>query len=144
LVREQLLAAFGEPLSLGQGDVHFHGHAIELRLVAQDPARGLSPSPGRLERWRPSPVGGVRWDTHLYEGYLFPPNYDALMAKIIAHGADRAGALERLSLALANLRVEGPRTNLELLRRLVTAPAVTDDTVSTRWLEDALPRLMEV
>lgn len=144
LVREQLLVAFGEPLSLCQDDIEFHGHAIELRLVAQDAARGLLPSPGRLERWRTPPLGGVRWDTHLYEGYSFPPYYDALMAKIIAHGADRAGALERLRLALARLQVEGPGTNLTLLQRLLAAPAVIDDTVTTRWLEEALPQLMEV
>ncbi|WJJ95115.1 hypothetical protein [Neopusillimonas aromaticivorans] len=135
--------AFGEPLSLRQEDIRVDGHAIELRLTAQDARRGLTPSPGTLTRWRPAPLGGVRLDTHLYENYRFPPHYDALMAKIIAWGPDRESALQRLTLALNRLDIEGPRTNLPLLQRLVTAPDVIDNRVTTRWLEDALPRLME-
>jgi acetyl-CoA carboxylase, biotin carboxylase subunit len=143
LVREQLLVAFGEPLSLRQEDIRVDGHAIELRLTAQDPAQGLRPSPGRLTRWRPPPMGGVRWDTHLYEGYLFPPYYDALMAKVIAHETDRAGALARLRSALARLDLQGPTTNLPLLRALLDAPAITANQVTTRWLEDHLTDLVE-
>lgn len=142
LVREQLLVAFGEPLSVRQEDVHLDGHAVELRLTAQDPSQSLRPSPGRLVRWRPPALGGVRWDTHLYEGYLFPPYYDALMAKVIAHGADRDAALARLRKALARLDLQGPTTNLPLLRALLNAPEVVHNTASTRWLEDALPALM--
>ena len=143
LVREQILVAFGEPLSLRQEDIRVDGHAIELRLTAQDARRGLTPSPGTLTRWRPAPLGGVRLDTHLYESYRFPPHYDALMAKIIAWGPDRESALQRLTLALNRLDIEGPCTNLPLLQRLVTAPDVIDNRVTTRWLEDALPLLME-
>jgi acetyl-CoA carboxylase biotin carboxylase subunit len=143
LVREQLLIAFGEPLALRQDDIRVDGHAIELRLTAQDPSQGLRPTPGRLTRWRPPPIGGVRWDTHLYEGYLFPPYYDALMAKVIAHASDRAGALSRLRGALARLDLQGPTTNLPLLRALLDAPAITGNRVTTRWLEDHLAELME-
>jgi acetyl-CoA carboxylase biotin carboxylase subunit len=142
LVREQLLAAFGQPLRLRQEDIRAHGHAIEARLTAQDPAHDLRPSPGRLTRWRPPALGGVRWDTHMYEGYLFPPYYDALMAKIIAYGQNRTQALERLRAALAGLEAEGPATNRALLCKLTDAPAVVDNSVTTRWLEQALPELM--
>jgi len=138
VVREQLLVALGERLTLRQSDVRADGHAIEVRLTAQDPAAGLRPSPGRLTRWRPPALGGVRWDTHLYEGYLFPPYYDALMAKVIAFGADRAQALSRLRSALARLEVEGPVTNLPLLRRLLDHPDVISNRVTTRWLEQRL------
>ncbi|ROT45786.1 acetyl/propionyl/methylcrotonyl-CoA carboxylase subunit alpha [Pusillimonas sp. NJUB218] len=143
LIREQILVAFGEPLSLRQQDVQISGHAIELRLTAQDAHRALMPSPGTLTRWRPAPLGGVRLDTHLYENYRFPPHYDALMAKIIAWGPDRNTALERLTLALHRLEIEGPRTNLALLQRLVNSQTVLENSVTTRWLEDALPQLME-
>lgn len=136
LVREQLLVALGEPLRLRQEDVRVVGHAIELRLTAQDPAQGLRPSPGRLTHWRPSPIGGVRWDTHMYEGYLFPPYYDALMAKIIAHGPDRLAALARARAAIAGLEVRGCTTNQSLLQELLDAPEIIHDTVTTRWLED--------
>ena len=142
LVREQLLVAFGEPLRLRQEDVVTGGHAVELRITAQDPASELHPSPGRLTKWRPPPLGGVRWDTHLYEGYLFPPYYDALMAKVIAHGPDRGAALDRLRLALQRLEIEGPVTNVPLLQRLLEAPEVVDNSVTTRWLEVALADLM--
>jgi acetyl-CoA carboxylase biotin carboxylase subunit len=144
LVREQLLAAFGEPLELRQQDVTLDGHAVEIRITAQDPARQLCPSPGRLTRWRPPALGGVRWDTHLYEGYLFPPYYDALMAKVIAYAGDRAGALDRLRQALQRLQIEGEGllTNAPLLERLLDCPAVVNDSVTTRWLEQALPELM--
>ena len=138
LVRMQILAAFGEPLELRQRDVAVRGHAIEARLTAQDPDNGLRPSPGRLTRWRPAPLGGVRWDTHMYEGYLFPPYYDALMAKVIAHGADRVTALSHLRAALAGLEVAGPTTSLPLLRRLLDAPAIVGNTVTTHWLDDTL------
>ncbi|MEW9586158.1 acetyl/propionyl/methylcrotonyl-CoA carboxylase subunit alpha [Paraburkholderia sp. DGU8] len=141
LVREQLLIAFGEPLRLRQEDVSIDGHAVELRITAQDPTRYLRPSPGRLTRWRPPALGGVRWDTHLYEGYLFPPYYDALMAKVIAYGPDRIAALERLRRTLERLEVEGPITNVPLLKALLSAPEVVNNRVTTRWLEDALPRL---
>ncbi len=142
LVREQLLVAFGEPLRLRQHDVVLDGHAIELRITAQDPSQQLRPSPGRLTRWRPTPLGGVRWDTHLYEGYLFPPYYDALMAKVIAHGSDRTAALERLRLTLQRVDIEGPVTNVPLLQRLLEAPDVVDNSVTTRWLEVALADLV--
>ena len=136
LVREQLLVAFGEPLRLRQEDIRVDGHAVEVRLTAQDPAQGLRPSPGRLTHWRPSPVGGVRWDTHMYEGYLFPPYYDALMAKLIAHGPDRQAALARARAALAGLDVRGLTTIQPLLRELHDTPEIIDDSVTTRWLED--------
>lgn len=138
LVRMQILAAFGEPLGIRQQDVVVDGHAIEVRLTAQDPAHGLRPSPGRVERWRAPPLGGVRCDTHLFDGYLFPPFYDALMAKIIAHGSDRPAALSRLRTALAALELDGPPTTLPLLRRLLETPEVVNGAVTTHWLEDRL------
>ena len=107
-----------------------------MRLTAQDPAHGLRPTPGRLTRWRPAPIGGVRLDSHCYEGYLFPPYYDALMAKIIVAGADRAAALALAAEAVRRLEVEGPTTNRELLSRLIAHPDVATNIITTRWLEE--------
>lgn len=136
LVREQILVAFGGELPFTQEQIRLEGHAIELRLTAQDPDNGLRPTPGRLSRWRPSPVGGVRLDTHLYEGYLFPPYYDALMAKIIATGTDRGAALALAVRAIDRLEVEGPITNRSLLASLLAHPDVVANTITTRWLEE--------
>ncbi|MCW5721084.1 MAG: ATP-grasp domain-containing protein [Devosia sp.] len=136
LVREQILVAFGSALPFTQADIKLEGHAIELRLTAQDPDNGLRPTPGRLTRWRPSPIGGVRLDTHLYEGYLFPPYYDALMAKVIATGADRETALALAARAIDRLEVEGLITNRTLLARLLAHPDVVANTITTRWLEE--------
>jgi len=142
LVREQILVAFGEPLRLAQSDIRLEGHAVELRLTAQNPANGLKPSPGRLTKWRPSPIGGVRWDSHMYEGYLFPPYYDALMAKIIAFGQDRETALSRAGQAIERLEVAGPITNANLLKQLLASQAVIENSVTTQWLEEQFARRM--
>ncbi|MBS0413542.1 MAG: ATP-grasp domain-containing protein [Proteobacteria bacterium] len=136
LVREQILVAFGGTLPFTQNDISIEGHAVELRLTAQDPEHGLRPTPGRLKRWRPTPIGGVRWETHMYEGYLFPPYYDALMAKIIAWGPSREDALRQARRAVDELEVEGPTTNRALLSKLLMLSAVTENSVTTRWLED--------
>tara|TARA_R110002072_G_scaffold294270_2_gene464271 strand:- start:5508 stop:6866 length:1359 start_codon:yes stop_codon:yes gene_type:complete len=136
LVREQILVAFGGALPFAQEDIRLEGHAIELRLTAQDPDQGLRPTPGRLTRWRPAPVGGVRLDSHVYEGYLFPPYYDALMAKVIATGVDRQAALALAARAIDRLEVEGPITNRALLARLLAHPDVVANAITTRWLEE--------
>lgn len=138
LVRAQLLAAAGEPLEVSQEDISPTGHAIQARVTAQDPQRRLAPSPGRVRVWRPPVRGGLRLDSHVYEGYLFPPHYDALMAKLIAWGADRDAALDRLTTGLDEFVVEGPATSLPLLRRICREPEFRANTVTTRWLDGLL------
>ena len=138
LVREQLLVALGERLPFTQDDVRVSGHAIEARLTAQDPAQGLRPSPGPVKRWRPPARGGLRFDSHVVEGYSFPPFYDALMGKLIAYGADRPRAIERLRTGLAEFEVAGLPTSKDLLERIVAEPAFLDGSVTTHWLSDLL------
>lgn len=135
LITEQILTAAGEKLRFTQDDIKVDGHAVEMRLTAQDPVHGLRPSPGRVSKWRMPRLGGVRWDTHIYEGYLFPPFYDALMAKVIAFGGDRATALDRMSKALSTFEIDGIQTNISLLQRLLDMPEIMDNSVTTRWLE---------
>jgi acetyl-CoA carboxylase biotin carboxylase subunit len=138
LVREHLLVALGEPLGISQTDVTVSGHAIEARITAQDPDRGLAPSPGLVTRWRPSAAGGLRLDSHIYEGYRFPPFYDALMGKQIAWGADRDDAVRRMRRALAAFEVDGVTTSLPLLRWILEEPDYATNAVTTRWLDTAM------
>src|SRR5690606_13513536 len=105
----------GQGLRFAQSDISFNGASIECRINAEDPARDFAPSPGRVSRadW---PAGeGQRVDTHIAEGAMVPPFYDSLMAKIIAHGADRAAALANLRAALKHTRIEGVATNAAFL-----------------------------
>jgi acetyl-CoA carboxylase biotin carboxylase subunit len=142
LVREQLLATLGEPLSFTQADITLTGHAVECRITAQDPDHDLRPSPGTVTRWRPSAAGGLRLDSHIYEGYRFPPFYDALMGKQIAWAPDRAAAVERMEQALAAFEIEGITTSLPLLRRILAHPVYQDNTVTTHWLNGYIDNLM--
>jgi acetyl-CoA carboxylase biotin carboxylase subunit len=142
LVREQILVALGEPLGFTQGDVVVRGHAIEARITAQDPVTGLMPSPGRITRWRPPVSGGLRLDSHIYEGYTFPPFYDALMGKLISFGTDRAIAVDGMLRALDRFEIEGVRSNLPLLRDIVGHPDFADDTVTTHWLTPIVEELV--
>ena len=138
LVREQVLVALGEPLSFGQDDVTLTGHAIECRITAQDPGRQLAPTPGPVKRWRPPVGGGIRLDSHIYEGYDFPPFYDALMGKLIVWGDDRDAAVTRMAQALEAFDIGGVTTSRDLLRRIVGHDDYKENSVTTHWLGDAI------
>jgi acetyl/propionyl-CoA carboxylase alpha subunit len=141
LVRSQLQLAGGTPLP-AQGIAPTHGHAIEFRINAENPARGFMPSPGPLRRFRPPLGRGVRVDTHGYEGYTVPPTYDSLVAKLIVSDADRPLALARAAQALAEFEVEGIATTLPLFREMVTSePAFRAGIYTTAYLEEAAGRL---
>jgi len=119
LVAEQIAVAEGHKMRLAQDDVSFRGHAIEFRINAEDASRDFLPSPGTVTR-AAFPAGeGVRVDTHVEAGSAIPPFYDSLVAKIIVHGADRAEAMARAARALADCRIEGIATTLDLHRALL-------------------------
>jgi acetyl-CoA carboxylase biotin carboxylase subunit len=118
LVQEQLRVATGERLGFTQEDVRIRGHAIECRINAEDP-RSFAPSPGRLTALHLPGGFGVRVDSALYSGYVVPPHYDSLIAKLVVHAPDRDQAIRRLRRVLAEFVVEGIRTNLELFQRIV-------------------------
>jgi len=138
IVLAQLAIAAGEPLGLRQRDVVFTGHAVEVRINAEDPARGFAPCPGVVTRWVEPVGGGLRIDTHCYGGYTVPPHYDSLLAKLIAHGADRDHALARLDRGLRHLVVEGVPTTAPLLRELIGHPTFRSGEHHTRWVEHEL------
>ncbi|MFL5334166.1 MAG: acetyl/propionyl/methylcrotonyl-CoA carboxylase subunit alpha [Geminicoccaceae bacterium] len=136
LVEWQLRIAAGEPLPLRQEEIAARGHAFEARLYAEDPARGFLPSIGRLRTLRlPASLDGVRVDTGVEEGDVVTPYYDPMIAKIIAHGVDRAAALERLATALDATQVEGVTTNLAFLRAAVASPEFKAMKLDTGWLD---------
>jgi len=137
LVRAQIEIAAGEPLGLRQEDVVFRGHAIECRVTAEDPVT-FTPSPGRVTAYVAPGGPGVRVDSHCFAGYTVPPYYDSLVAKVIAHGTDRADALARMRRAVSEFIVEGIRTTLPLHARLLADPRLISGDYSTTFLESGL------
>lgn len=136
LVEWQLRVAAGEPLPAAQDALVQRGHAIEVRLYAEDPDAGFLPGSGRLERLRlPSNGDGVRVDSGVVEGDTVTIFYDPMIAKLIVHGADRAQALARMREALARCDIAGPKSNVEFLERLVRHPAVVGGTIDTGYLD---------
>jgi acetyl-CoA carboxylase, biotin carboxylase subunit len=138
IVRAQLQIAGGQRLPFQQSDVRIDGHAVEVRVNAEDPSRGFAPSPGTVTRWVEPVGGGLRIDTHCFGGYRIPPHYDSLLAKVIAHGTDREHALDRLDRGLRHLVVEGVSTTAPLLRAVIDSPDFRAGTHHTRWVEREL------
>ncbi|MGE0311358.1 MAG: acetyl-CoA carboxylase biotin carboxylase subunit [Lautropia sp.] len=143
LVEWQLRIAAGEPLPRSQEDLQIDGHAIEARIYAEDPAAGFLPSSGRLLRLRLPPDGeGVRVDSGVDEGDAITPHYDPMIAKLIAHGRDRATALARLRAALDAIEVAGVANNVAFLGRLVSSPAFVAAELDTGLIEREGDRLV--
>jgi acetyl-CoA carboxylase biotin carboxylase subunit len=135
LVREQIKLADGERLSpTFTGRFKPRGHAIECRVNAEDPIK-FTPSPGRITALNLPGGFGVRVDTHIYEGYVVPPNYDSLLAKLIVHAEDREAAIRRLRRALGEFVVEGIQTNLDFHKRLIDHPDFKEGRLDTHFLE---------
>lgn len=142
LVEWQLRIAAGERLPLAQDDVRLTGHAIELRLYAEDPTRGFLPSPGRVRLWHPPQTAGVRIDAGIESGDDITGFYDAMIAKLIVHGDDREQALGRLRHALRETFLVGPRNNLQFLARLLETRSVQDALLDTQLIEREHASLM--
>jgi acetyl-CoA/propionyl-CoA carboxylase biotin carboxyl carrier protein len=128
LIREQVLIAAGEPLSLRQEDVHLTGHVIECRINAEDPANGFLPSPGRITSYREPGGPGVRVDSGVTAGSEVPGLYDPLVAKLIVHGVDREHARQRMLRALAEFEIGGITTLLGFHRALLAHPCFVEGT----------------
>jgi acetyl-CoA carboxylase biotin carboxylase subunit len=139
LVLEQIRIANGEPLSIGQSDVKFHGHAIECRINAENPV-SFRPSPGRIVHYHPPGGMGVRIDSAAYQGYAIPPHYDSLLGKLIVHGKTRGECLMRLRRALDEFVVDGIDTTLPLFRALIRDTDIVDGSYHIHWLEQFLAR----
>jgi acetyl-CoA carboxylase biotin carboxylase subunit len=133
LVREQMRLSVGEPLKLAS-DIRPRGHSIELRINAEDPVT-FAPSPGRITGLNLPGGLGVRIDTHIYQGYLVPPFYDSLLAKLIVRAENRPAALARLRRALAEFVVEGCKTNIDFFKRLLANKEYIAGKMDTHLIE---------
>ena len=134
LVREQIRIAAGQALGYGQADVTFSGHAIECRVTAEDPDTFI-PTPGRVDLFHAPGGLGVRVDSALYAGYVVPPYYDSLVAKLIVHAPTRPEAIARMRRALGEFAIQGIKTTLPLHRRIMDAPDFIAGNYTIHWLE---------
>jgi acetyl-CoA carboxylase biotin carboxylase subunit len=136
LIVEQIRVAAGEPISFTQEEVSLAGHAIECRINAEDVGSNFSPRPGRIQTWIEPSGEGVRVDTHCFPGYLVPPYYDSLLAKIVVHASDRAQAVLRMRDALMGLQVSGVPTTASFHQQVLDHPDFASGAVTTRWVEE--------
>ncbi|HEU5279447.1 MAG TPA: acetyl-CoA carboxylase biotin carboxylase subunit [Gaiellaceae bacterium] len=138
LVREQVLIAAGEPLSLRQEDVHLHGHALECRINAEDVANGFLPAPGTITLYREPSGPGVRVDSGVVEGSEISPLYDPMIAKLVVHGVDREHARRRMLRALDEFVIDGVKTLLGFHRALLTHPCFVEGETCHGLVESEL------
>ena len=137
IVQEQIKIAAGQKLGFRQRDIVFKGHAIECRLNAEDPFK-FTPSPGRIQSWHMPGGPGIRVDSHAYSGYLVPPNYDSMIGKLIAYGANREQAIRRMRIALSEMVIDGILTNVPLHRELMLDSKFVEGGTSIHYLEQRL------
>jgi acetyl/propionyl-CoA carboxylase alpha subunit len=136
LVKEQIRVAAGNQLSFTQDDVTWTGHAIEMRINAEDPTRKFLPNPKRIARMVAPGGPGVRVDSGFGPGSNVPPNYDSLIAKLIVHGADRAEAIARAARALREFVVVGPATTIPYHRAILENADFRAGNLTTRFIDD--------
>ena len=134
IVQEQIRIAAGEEITLTQEDVMTSGHAIEVRINAEDP-RTHVPSPGVITSYHPAGGPGVRVDSAVYSGYTVQPFYDSLIAKLIVKGKTREGCIQKLLVALDEFIIEGVKTNIEMHRRILAHPEFKKGSIFTKFLE---------
>ncbi|MBI4048976.1 MAG: acetyl-CoA carboxylase biotin carboxylase subunit [Devosia nanyangense] len=137
IVYEQIRVASGEKLSIRQKDVQFYGHAIEVRINAEDP-QTFTPSPGKISFYHPAGGVGVRVDSAVYQGYSIPPYYDSLLGKLIVYGRTRHECLQRLRRSIDEFVVDGVKTTLPLFQRLIREPDLIAGNYDIHWLEKYL------
>jgi acetyl-CoA carboxylase biotin carboxylase subunit len=136
LVKAMIEIAAGRPLPWSQDELVARGHAIECRIIAEDPERGFVPSPGTIRALRAPGGPGLRWDSGVYGGFTVPVHYDPMLAKLIAWGATRDEAASRMARALDELRVDGIRTSINFHRRVMTHPAFLSGALHTGFLAE--------
>ena len=136
LVKAMIRVAAGAELTLRQEQIELRGHALECRIIAEDPARNFMPAPGTIRGQRPPSGPGIRYDGGTYAGYTVPVHYDALISKLCAWGSDRTEAIARMSRALDELRIEGVPTSVSFHRRVMAHPAFRAGELHTRFIEE--------
>ena len=142
IVQEQIKIAANQKMLLRQKDIIKKGHAIECRINAEDP-NSFVPSPGRITNWHAPGGPGIRVDSHAYNGYFVPPNYDSMIGKLLAYGATREQAIARMRIALSEMIVEGIKTNIQLHRELMDDAQFIAGGFSIHYLEQRMAKLAE-
>jgi acetyl-CoA carboxylase biotin carboxylase subunit len=137
IVKEQMHIAAGQGLSMRQEDISWRGHAVECRINAEDPDNFL-PSPGTITQYHAPGGPGIRVDTHIYNGYVVPPYYDSMIAKLVAHGDDRAAALARMRGALSEIVIDGIKTNIKLHQMICSDAGFMAGGTDIHYLEKKL------
>jgi len=137
LIQAQIMAAAGEPLPFTQDDITFRGHAVECRINAEDPERFV-PQPGTIDAFHAPGGPGVRVDSHIYDSYTIPPNYDSMIGKLICHGETREHAMARMRVALNELVLTGIKTNIPLHLRLLEDSGFKTGGTNIHYLEKLL------
>ncbi len=140
IIREQIMIAAGEKLSLQQKDVHFQGHAIECRINAEDPDKNFMPSPGEISIYLPPGGIGVRVDSHAYSGYKVQPYYDSLVAKLLVWAKTREEAIERMKRALDEFVIDGIHTTIPFQMKVMDNKAFRSGKFSTHFIEQQFPQ----
>nr|WP_302328484.1 acetyl-CoA carboxylase biotin carboxylase subunit [Salirhabdus salicampi] len=135
LIKEQILVASGEKLQHKQEDIEFNGWSIECRINAEDPFKNFMPSPGRVNMYYPPGGLGVRIDSAAYTGWMIPPYYDSMIAKLITHGKTREEAIQRMKRALDEFVVEGVKTTIPFHQRMMEHPVFKNGDFNTKFLE---------
>ncbi len=136
LIALMIKVAAGEPLPFKQEDIKPKGHAIEVRVNAEDWQNNFSPCPGKITMYVAPSGKGIRVDSHCYAGYSIPPHYDSMIAKLIVHGTDRADALRILEQALSEYILDGVKTTIGFHQRLIRDPRFVNNEVTTKWVDD--------
>ncbi|HLP07211.1 MAG TPA: acetyl-CoA carboxylase biotin carboxylase subunit, partial [Opitutaceae bacterium] len=141
LIKQQIRIANGEKLDFDQSDIKFEKHAIECRINAEDPARNFAPSPGTIGLYYAPGGHGVRVDSHAYGGYVIPPYYDSMIAKLITYGSSRQVALQRAYRALSEYIVRGVKTTIPLHKAIISDPVFCSGKATTGYMEDFFSRM---
>ncbi len=139
LIKEQIRIAAGRPLSITQDEVNIQGHAIECRINAENPAKRFRPSPGKIKNLHIPGGNGVRVDSHIYNGYQVPPNYDSMLLKLIVHGKSREEAIAKMRSALGEMVIDGIDTNLDFAYEIINHEAYQKGETDTHYIETHFP-----
>ena len=140
LIKEQIKIAAGERLSMTQDDIHLTGHAIECRINAENPVKNFMPCPGKITNVHVPGGNGVRIDTHIYNDYQVPANYDSMLLKLIVHGEDRETAIAKMRSALGELVIEGIETNLDFQYEILSHEAYQKGDTDTHFIPTYFPQ----
>lgn len=135
LIKQQLRIAKGEKLGFTQNDINIKGHAIECRINAENPDNNFMPSPGEIKRLIVPSGFGVRFDSHIYQGYKIPPYYDSMIGKLIVYGDTRQEAIQRMNRALYEFIIDGIDTNIDFLHKILNHKDFIDGDIDTSFIK---------